>query len=132
MNYIVFVINNNIMDLMFIFSYAVGEETWVLGEVIKLGNLCEMMGYDFNFYELSKDPKAVLFKDHNYIFRYDTLADALHKLNINININELHKLNIQSKEVYNILTTRSKEDIIYLLNKEDREQYKLLKKLFFK
>lgn len=130
--HVIFVIDCNTVEHMFVMSYVVGQESWILGELLRLSDLCHAMGYDFSYIEVSKDPKPLLFRDNNNIYRYDTFADALHQLNIKLDPNKLSELGLQDKEVYNVVTERTKEEILYLMNKEEREKYKLLKKLFFK
>ena len=132
MNYIIFSINNNIEELMFIFSYNKGEKVVILGELVKLNDLFNLKGMSFNFFEVAKDPTSILFKNHIYIYKYNTFGEAVDCLNIQLTTEELKDLNLQNKEVYNISTKKNKNEILSLLYKEKHKNAKLLKKLFFK
>lgn len=132
MSYIVFSINNHIQEFLFVFSYNKGEEAVILGELVKLNNLCDIKGYDFDFFEVYKDPNIVLFKQHIHIYKYETFLDAVQRLDLNLSPEELQTLSIQDKEVYNILTKKSKSEILSLLYQEDHKYNKLLKKLLLK
>src|SRR5438309_374103 len=76
MKYIIFAIDTHIEELLFIMEYNKGENKMVLGELIKLNNLCYIKNFDLDFFEIVEDPNYALNKEGIYIYKYNTYLEA--------------------------------------------------------
>lgn len=129
MKYIIFSIDTHSEEFLFIFKYAKDETKLVLGELVKLNNLCYIKDFDFDFFEIVEDPNYALNKEGIYIYKYNTFSDVLHRLNLKLTSSELHELRTKNKEIFNILTKKSKSEILSIIY-EDNENHELFKKMF--
>ena len=108
MKYIIFAIDTHIQEFLFIFEYNKGANNVVLGELIKLNNLCYIKEFDFDFFEIIEDPNYALNKEGIYIYKYNTFSDVLHRLDIKLTPEEVVELKAKNKEIFNIMTKKSK------------------------
>jgi hypothetical protein len=131
MKYIILAIDTNIQEFLFIMEYSKGENKIILGELIKLSNLCYIKDFNFDFFEIIEDPNYALNKEGIYIYKYNTMSDVLHRLDIKLTPEEMQELKLKNKEVFNIMTKKSKEEILLIIN-EKGENHELFKKMFEK
>jgi hypothetical protein len=131
MKYIIFSIDTNIQEFLFVLNYTKGEEKAVLGELIKLNNFCYIKNFEFDFFEIIQDPNKILFKEGIYIYEYNTFEDLLNRLNLQLTFEEINQLNKKNKEILNILTKKSKSEILSIIYQEN-ENKELFTKLFLK
>lgn len=129
MKYIIFAIDTNIQEFLFIFEYAKGENKIVLGELVKLNNLCYIKNFDFDFFEIVEDPNYALNKEGIYIYKYNTFSDVLNRLDIELTNKEIEELNIKNKEIFNLITKKNKAEILSIMY-ENSKYSDLLKKMF--
>jgi hypothetical protein len=129
MNYIIFAIDTHIQEFLFIFEYTIGSNRLVLGELIKINNLCYIKGFDFDFFEIIEDPNYALNKEGIYIYKYNTFEDILHRLDIQLTLEEREELKIKNKEIFNIMTKKSKQEILSIIH-EQGDNHELFKMMF--
>lgn len=129
MNYMIFAIDANAQEFLFIFEYAKGDNTIVLGEVIKLNNLCYIKNFDFDFFEIVEDPNYILNKEGIYIDKYYKFSDVINKLQITLTKEEIADLKIKNKEIFELLTKKNKDEILSIVY-NDVKYSELLKKMF--
>src|ERR1051325_8938174 len=98
MKYIIIAIDTHIQEFLFIIEYKKGENIMVLGELIKLNNLCHMKGFDFDFFEIVEDPNYILNKEGIYIYKYNKFTDVLQRLNIDLTKMEHKRLSLKNHE----------------------------------
>jgi hypothetical protein len=131
MKYIIFAIDTHIEEFLFIFEYNKGENKMVLGELIKLNNLCYIKDFNFDFFEIVEDPNYALNKEGIYIYKYNTFSDVLHRLDIKLTSIEAQELKLKNKEIFDIMTKKSREDILAIIY-EKGDNHELFKKMFEK
>ena len=129
MKYIIFAIDTHIEELLFIMEYNKGENRIVLGELIKLNNLCYIKNFDFDFFEIIEDPNYALNKEGIYIYKYNTFTDVLHRLNLTLTLEEAKELKMKNKEIFNIMTKKSKAEILSIIY-EQGDNHELFKRMF--
>jgi hypothetical protein len=129
MKYIIFAIDTNVQEFLFIMEYSKGSNRIVLGELIKLNNLCHIKGFDFDFFEIVEDPNYALNKEGIYIYKYDKFTDVLHRLDIKLTLEEAKELKIKNKEIFNIMTKKSKAEILSIIH-EKGDNHDLFKCMF--
>jgi len=129
MNYIIFAVDTHIQEFLFIFEYTIGSNRSVLGELIKINNLCYIKGFDFDFFEIIEDPNYALNKEGIYIYKYNTFEDILHRLDIQLTVEEIEELKIKNKEIFNIMTKKSKQEILSIIH-EEGDNHALFKMMF--
>jgi hypothetical protein len=129
MKYIIFAIDTHIEELLFIMEYNKGENRMVLGELIKLNNLCYIKNFDFDFFEIIEDPNYALNKEGIYIYKYNTFTDVLHRLNLTLTLEEAKELKMKNKEIFNIMTKKSKAEILSIIY-EQGDNHELFKRMF--
>lgn len=129
MKYIIFAIDTHVEELLFIMEYNKGENRMVLGELIKLNNLCYIKNFDFDFFEIIEDPNYALNKEGIYIYKYNTFSDVLHRLNLTLSLEEAKELKIKNKEIFNIMTKKSKAEILSIIY-EEGDNHELFKRMF--
>jgi hypothetical protein len=131
MKYIIFAIDTHIQEFLFIFEYNKGSNKMVLGELIKLNNLCYIKDFNFDFFEIIEDPNYALNKEGIYIYKYNSFSDVLHRLNLKLTIDEMQELKLKNKEIFNIMTKKSKAEILSIIH-EQGDNHELFKKMFEK
>jgi hypothetical protein len=129
MKYIIFAIDTHVEELLFIMEYNKGENRMVLGELIKLNNLCYIKNFDFDFFEIVEDPNYALNKEGIYIYKYNTFSDVLHRLNLTLSLEEAKELKMKNKEIFNIMTKKSKAEILSIIY-EEGDNHELFKRMF--
>jgi hypothetical protein len=129
MKYIIFAIDTHIEEFLFILEYNKGENKMVLGELIKLNNLCYIKEFDFDFFEIVEDPNYVLNKEGIYIYKYNKFSDVLHRINIELSSEELLELKTKNRQIFNIMTKKSKAEILSIIY-EEGDNHELFKKMF--
>jgi hypothetical protein len=129
MKFIIFSIDTHVEEFLFIFEYAKGENKIVLGELVKLNNLCYIKDFDLDFFEIVEDPNYALNKEGIYIYKYNTFSDVLHRLNLKLTSSEIQELRMKNREIFNILTKKSKSEILSIIH-EKNENHDLFKKMF--
>jgi hypothetical protein len=131
MKYIIFAVDTHIEEFLFILEYNKGANKMVLGELIKLNNLCYIKDFDFDFFEIVEDPNYALNKEGIYIYKYNSFSDVLHRLDIKLTDVEVQELKLKNNEIFNIMTKKSKEDILAIIY-EKGDNHELFKKMFEK
>lgn len=131
MKYIIFAIDTHIEEFLFIIEYNKGENKMILGELIKLNNLCYIKNFDFDFFEIIEDPNYALNKEGIYIYKYNTFTDVLHRLNLTLTLEEAKELKIKNKEIFNIMTKKSKAEVLSIIY-EQGDNHELFKRMFEK
>ena len=129
MNYIIFAIDTQVQEFLFILEYAKGDNKMVLGELIKLNNLCYIKHFDLDFFEIIEDPNYALNKEGIYIYKYNKFTDVLHRMDIKLTDAELNELRIKNKEIFDIMTKKSKAEILSIIH-EEGDNHELFKKMF--
>jgi len=129
MKYIIFAIDTQIQEFLFILEYNKGENKMVLGELIKLNNFCHIKNFNFDFFEIIEDPNYVLNKEGIYIYKYNSFSDVLQRLDIKLTAEEIHELKSKNKEIFNIMTKKSKAEILSIIY-EEGDNHELFKKMF--
>jgi len=129
LQYIIFAIDTHIQEFLFIFEYAKGGNKIVLGELIKLNNLCYIKDFNFDFFEIFENPNYALNKEGIYIYKYNTFEDVLNRLDISLTNEEIKELNIKNKEIFNLITKKNKAEILSIIY-ENSKYSDLLKKMF--
>jgi len=112
-------------------EYDKGENRMVLGELIKLNNLCYIKNFDFDFFEIIEDPNYALNKEGIYIYKYNTFTDVLHRLNLKLTSDEANELRLKNKEIFNIMTKKSKAEVLSIIY-EQGDNHELFKSMFEK
>lgn len=131
-NFMIMVVDIYPEEYFFILEYNTGGESKrVLSELIRVHNLCEVKGYGFDFFEIAEDPNYALNKEGIYIHKYNQLSDVLRELDIKLTKTELAELRLKNKNALDILMSKSKEELIFILN-DKSENHELLKKIFEK
>jgi len=131
MKYIIFAIDTHIQEFLFILEYNKGGNKVILGELIKLNNLCYIKKFDFDFFEIIEDPNFILNKEGIYIYKYNTFTDVLQRLNIELTVEEIKELKLKNKEIFSIMMKKSKEEILSIIY-EKGDNHELFKKMFEK
>jgi hypothetical protein len=131
MKYIIFSIDTHIQEFLFILEYAKGENKIILGELIKLNNLCHIKDFNFDFFEIVEDPNYALNKEGIYIYKYNTFNDVLQRLDIKLTKTEYVELKFKNKEIFDIMTKKSREEILSIIH-EKGNNHELFKKMFEK
>lgn len=129
MKFIIFSIDTNMQEYLFIIEYVKGENRKILGELIKISNLCYIKDFEFDFFEIIEDPNYILNKEGIYIYKYNTFSDVLHRLELKLTADEMLELKTKNREIFNIMTTKSKAEILSIIH-EDNENHELFKKMF--
>lgn len=129
MKYIIFSITTDMQEFLFILEYTKGSNKIVLGELIKLNNLCYIKGFEFDFFEIIEDPNYALNKEGIYIYKYNTFTDVLQRMDIKLTGEEYAELKVKNKEIFNIMTKKSKEEIFAIIY-EEGDNHELFKKMF--
>lgn len=124
MKYIIFAIDTHIEEFLFIFEYAIGDNRLVLGELVKLNNLCYLRGFELDFFEIVEDPSIQLSKEGIYIYKYNNFTDLLRRLDINLTPEEIKELKIKNKLVFNTLTKKNNQEILLIINNQDPELFR--------
>jgi len=130
MKYIIFSIDNHTEEFLFIIEYIKGDNRYILGELIKLNNLCYIKDFDFNFFEATTDPSIALSKEGIYIYKYNSFTNVLNRLDINLRSSEIEFLKISYKDIFNIMLNKNKEEIMSIIHNKEGKYYELLKNLF--
>ena len=131
MKYIIFSIDTNIQEYLFIIEYTKGESKKILGELIKLNNLCYIKNFEFDFFEIVEDPNYILNKEGIYIYKYNTFSDVAHRLNLKFTAEEILELKSKNKEIFNIMTKKTRSEILSIIY-EEGNNHELFKKMFEK
>jgi len=124
MKYIIFAIDNHIEEFLFIFEYGIGENRIVLGELVKLNNLCYLRGFELDFFEIIEDPNYALNKEGIYIYKYNNFTDLLKRMDIQLTPEEIKELKIKNKFVFNTLTKKSNQEIMAIIQNQDPELFR--------
>jgi|SRR6185369_629135 len=130
MEYIVFSIDNNVQEFLFIIEYTKAENNNILGELVKLSNLCYIKDFDFDFFDVPANPSIEFSKEGIYIYKYEGFTDVLNRLNIKLNADDIAFFKKASKEMYHIMVNNSKPEIMSIINNKEGEYHELLKKFF--
>jgi hypothetical protein len=130
MKYIIFSIDNHTTEFLFIIEYIKGDNRHILGELIKLSNLCYIRDFDFDFFEVVEDPSIILSKEGIYIYKYNSFSDVINRLGINLKGSEVKYLKITNNDVFHIMLNKSRDEIMFIIHNNDGKYYELLKKLF--
>ena len=129
MKFIIFAIDTHIQEFLFILEYDKSESRMVLGELIKLNNLCYIKDFDLDFFEIIEDPNYALNKEGIYIYKYNKFSDVLFRLDIRFTPQELLEFKTKNKEIFDIMTKKSKEEILSIIY-EEGDNHELFKKIF--
>ena len=70
MKYIILEINTKPEIFLFLYEYTTEDTRLMLGELIKVSNICYLKGYSFDFIQIMEDPNLILSKDDVYIYNY--------------------------------------------------------------
>lgn len=124
MKYIIFAIDTHIEEFLFIFEYNIGENRIVLGELVKLNNLCYLRGFELDFFEIIEDPNYALNKEGIYIYKYNSFTDLLKRMDIQLTPEEIRELKIKNKFVFNTLTKKSNQEIMAIIQNQDPELFR--------
>jgi len=68
-------------------------------------------------------------KEGIYIYKYNTFEDILHRLDIQLTAEEIEELKIKNKEIFNIMTKKSKQEILSIIH-EGGDNHELFKMMF--
>ena len=124
MNYIIFSIDNHTEEFIFIYEYAKGANRLVLGELVKLNNLCYLKGFELDFFEVIEDPSIQLSKEGIYIYKYNNFSDVLKRLDITLTSAEIQDLKLKNKLVFETLTKKNNQEILLIVNNQDPELFR--------
>jgi hypothetical protein len=124
MKYIIFAIDTHVEEFLFIFEYAIGGNRIVLGELVKLNNLCYLKGFELDFFEIIEDPSTQLSKEGIYIYKYNNFTDLLQRLDIKLTPEEIQEFKVKNKIVFDTLTKKSNQEIMVIINNEDPELFR--------
>lgn len=130
MKYIIFSIDNHIEEFLFIIEYTKGENRNILGELIKLNNLCYIKDFDLDFFEITEDPSIILSKDGIYIYKYESFIDVIKRLNIKLTDSDIRFLKINNKDIFHIMLNKNRSEIMSIIHNKEGNYHELLKKLF--
>lgn len=130
MKYIILSIDNHMGEFLFIIEYTKGENRNILGELIKLNNLCYIKDFNFDFFEITEDPSLLLSKEGIYIYKYESFRDVLERLNIKLTDSEIKYLKIINKDVFHIMLNKNRSEIMSIIHNKEGKYHALLKKLF--
>lgn len=131
MKYIILAIDTHVQEFLFILEYNKGDNKIVLGELIKLNNLCYIKEFDFDFFEIVEDPNYALNKEGIYIHKYTKFSDVMQKLDLTLTTEEIKRLNLKNKEIFDIMTKKNKAEILAIIH-EQGDNHELFKKMFEK
>lgn len=131
MKYIILAIDTHVQEFLFILEYNKGDNKLILGELIKLNNLCYIKDFDFDFFEIIEDPNYALNKEGIYIHKYTKFSDVMQKLNLTLTSEEIKRLNLKNKEIFDIMTKKNKAEILAIIH-EPGDNHELFKKMFGK
>lgn len=131
--YMIFAIDTHVEEFLFIFQYTEGtERNIVMPEIVKINNICCLRDYDFDFFEICENPNSTLNKEGTNIDDYHNIVDVMKKLDFVFeNDEEKAFFYKKNKEILNILTKKSKSEILFILYQEG-ENHEILRKLFGK
>lgn len=124
MNYIIFSIDNHIQEFLFIYEYAKGANRIVLGELVKLNNLCYLKGFELDFFEVVEDPSIQLSKEGIYIYKYNNFSDVLRRLDITLTPAEMQEFKLKNKLVFETLTKKNNQEIMLIVHNQDPELFR--------
>jgi len=130
MKYIILSIDNHIEEFLFIIEYTKGENRNILGELIKLNNLCYIKDFDFDFFEVVEDPSVALSKEGIYIYKYESFTDVMNRLNIRLKEGDVENLRVINKDIFHIMLNKNRSEIMSIIHNKEGKYYELLKKLF--
>jgi len=131
MKFIILSIDNHIQEFLFIIEYNIGENRMVLGELIKINNLCYIKDFDFDFFEIIEDPNYALNKEGIYIYKYNTFTDVLQRMDLKLTPAEAQEWRLKNKEIFDIMTKKNKSEILSIIH-EEGDNHELFKKMFEK
>jgi hypothetical protein len=129
MKYIIFSINDNAQEYLFIIKYVATDVERILGELIKINNLCYIKGYEFDFFEIIEDPNYALNQEGIYIYEYTSYTNVFYRLDITLTAEELKDLRIKNKEIIDIMTKKNKQEILSIIHQKGNN-YELFQKMF--
>ena len=129
MKYIIFSINDNTQEYLFIIKYVATDVVKILGELIKINNLCYIKGYEFASFEIIEDPNYALNQEGIYIYEYTSYKNIFYRLDITLTADELKELRIKNKEIIEIMTKKNKQEILFIINQKGNN-YELFQKMF--
>lgn len=129
MKYLIFSIDNHIQEFLFIIEYNIGANKIILGELIKINNLCYIKEFDFDFFEIIEDPNYALNKEGIYIYKYNSFTDVLQRMDLKLTMEEAQELRLKNKEIFDVMTKKSKNEILLIIN-EEGDNHELFKKMF--
>ena len=129
MKYIIFSINDNTQEYLFIIKYVATDVVKILGELIKINNLCYIKGYEFDSFEIIEDPNYALNQEGIYIYEYTSYKNIFYRLDITLTADELKELRIKNKEIIEIMTKKNKQEILFIINQKGNN-YELFQKMF--
>src|SRR3954471_17405003 len=112
MKYIILSIDNHMGEFLFIIEYTKGENRNILGELIKLNNLCYIKDFNFDFFEITEDPSLLLSKEGIYIYKYESFRDVLERLNIKLTDSEIKYLKIINKDIFHIMLNKNRSEMM--------------------
>jgi len=130
MKYIIFSIDNHREEFLFIIEYTKVENRNILGELIKLNNLCYIKDFDFDFFEVIEDPSIALSKEGIYIYKYESFTDVMNRLNIKLKDTDIKDLKITNKDVFHIMLNKNRSEIMSIIHNKEGKYHEFLKKLF--
>ena len=129
MKYLIFAIDTHVQEFLFIIEYNKGSNRIILGELVKLSNLCHIKDFGFDFFEIIEDPNYALNKEGIYIYKYNTFTDVLQRLDIKLTADEIAELRLKNKEIFDIMTKKSKVEILAIIE-EKGDNHELFEKMF--
>jgi hypothetical protein len=94
-----------------------------------LSNLCHIKDFGFDFFEIIEDPNYELNKEGIYIYKYNNFTDVLKRLELTLTSNEIAELRLKNKEIFEIMTTKNKAEILAIIE-EKGDNHELFKKMF--
>lgn len=129
----IFAIDTNVDEFFFIFQYTAGtERNIVMPEIVKINNICFLRDYTFDFFDICENPNSALNKEGIYVHDYHNVVDVMKKLDFVFETDEEKQFFYKkNKEILNILTKKSKAEILYLIY-EEGENHEIFRKLFGK
>jgi len=126
MHYIIFAIDTNIDEFIFILEYTTGDNRMALGEIIKLNSFCYIKGFELDFFEMTENPYLVLDTEGIYIYKYNSFTDMLNRLDIKLTPEEIKDLKIKNKLVHDTLVKKSNQEIMSIIHGKNHDLFKNL------
>jgi len=130
MKFIIFSIDNHREEFLFIIEYTKVENRNILGELVKLSNLCYIKDFTFDFFEVKDNPSIALSKEGIYIYKYESFTDVMNRLNIKLDVDDTRYLKTSSKDMFHIMLNKNKSEIMVMVNNKEGEYHELFKKFF--